>query len=162
MSGQGLRTLESLGGRVLDPGPFRFGQLPDASRADFDILLDLCLLTGLPLGDQAKMRREAQRELQFRLVVVPLRALRSYVMVPLSRYDEADAPGERVRTEALIQALRAGAELPPLVLVIPPHAAASAPIRLIDGYHRATAYGFLRIKMARAYELILPAGSALL
>lgn len=144
------RTLESLGGRVLDPGPFTFARLPLGTRQDLEVGYSIAIFyCG---GDVAAMRRQAR----FRLVEVPLRRLRPFAMVPLRQYDEFGEPKERARTEQLIKALRTGATLPPLVLMVAPFAYHTRPIELLDGYHRVTALTFLGRPVARAFELILP------
>ena len=101
-------------------------------------------------------------ESQFRLVEIPLRAIASFVMAPLSRYDDLEEFDDRARTEELMAALRGGATFPPLVIVAPPYVPAAQAVRLLDGYHRASAYGNLRVTTVRAFELILPTASPLL
>lgn len=82
--------------------------------------------------------------------------------LPLKRYDEAGYPDDRARTERLIAALRAGAELPPITVMIAPHGPPGVPVRVHDGFHRLTAHAACRRPTIRAHQLILPPGSPLL
>jgi hypothetical protein len=156
------RTLESLGGRVLDYGPFGWRDLPAAARRADLLRLELAVLLGSPELEGEVALRFLQKTLRLRLVKLPIAAVRKFVVLPLSDYDDEGEPAERRKTEKLIAALRAGATLPPPLVLIGPYFAASRPVDVLDGYHRVTAQAALGHRALIAYELVLPAGHVLL
>jgi len=83
--------------------------------------------------------------------VEPERTLYRLLEVPVERITDTASMPHRVRDRAMTESVRAGTELPPLVVFRHPDGRGWG---LLDGVGRTNAYVVLGIETAQVYELI--------